>query len=80
VTGGLVLLLLPAIVGWFRDPANRESHAVFGAVWLAAILAAALGNYPTPFVGYGASAIIGYALSLLALPKLAGLRRSPCPA
>jgi cell division protein FtsW (lipid II flippase) len=55
-----------------------ESHAVFGAVWLAAILAAALGNYPTPLVGYGASAIIGYALSLLALPKLEGLRRSPC--
>jgi hypothetical protein len=36
-------------------------------------MAAALGNYPTPIVGYGGSAIIGYALSLLALPKLAGL-------
>jgi len=69
---GLALLLVPAMVGWFRDPAGRESHAVFGAVWLAAILAAALGNYPTPVVGYGASAILGYALSLLALPKEAG--------
>lgn len=35
-------------------------------------MAAALGNYPTPIVGYGGSAIMGYALSLLALPKLAG--------
>lgn len=35
-------------------------------------MAAALGNYPTPIVGYGGSAIIGYVLSLLALPKRAG--------
>jgi hypothetical protein len=71
VLGGSVLLLVPAIVGWCRDPANRATYAVFGAAWFVAILAAALGNYPTPIVGYGGSAIIGYALSLLALPKLA---------
>lgn len=72
VLGGSVLLLVPAIVGWCGDPANRDTYAAFGAVWLAGIVAAALGNYPTPIVGYGGSAIIGYALSLLALPKLAG--------
>lgn len=72
VLGGSALLLVPAIVGWHRDPANRGSYAAFGCVWLAGIIAAALGNYPTPIVGYGGSAIIGYALSLLALPKLAG--------
>lgn len=69
VLGGSVLLLLPAIVGWRQDPAQRVVYAVFGAVWLAVLAAAALGNYPTPLVGYGGSAIIGYALSLLALPK-----------
>lgn len=68
VLGGSALLLIPAIVGWSREPANRETYAVFGGVWLAAIMAAALGNYPTPIVGYGGSAIIGYALSLLSLP------------
>jgi hypothetical protein len=68
VLGGLVLLLIPAILGWRSDPSNRETYAVFGAVWLAAIVASALGNHPTPIVGYGGSAIIGYALSLLALP------------
>jgi len=76
VLGGLVLLLVPAIVGWRRDYGNRATYAAFGAVWFAAILAAAVGNYPTPIVGYGGSAIIGYALSLLALPKRAGVGAS----
>lgn len=72
VLGGSALLLIPAIAGWSRDPANRVSYVAFGAVWLAGIVAAALGNYPTPIVGYGGSAIIGYVLSLLALPKQVG--------
>ena len=71
VWGGLLLLLVPAIVGWKRDAENRATYAAFGTVWFAAIMAAALGNYPTPIVGYGGSAVIGYALSLLAMPKLA---------
>lgn len=81
VLGGCALLLVPAITGWTRDPARREIYAVFGAVWFTAILAAALGNYPTPIVGYGGSAIIGYALSLLALPKRADaeLGAGSCP-
>ena len=76
VLGGSVLLLIPAVMGWRNDPAHRETYAAFGAVWLAAIVAAALGNYPTPIVGYGGSAIIGYALSLVALPKLAAKART----
>lgn len=71
VVGGALLLLVPAVVGWRRDRDNRVAYATFGATWLAAIAAAALGNYPTPLVGYGGSAIVGYALSLLALPSLA---------
>lgn len=71
VSVGVALLLVPAIVGWCRDAENRAIYAAFGAIWFAAIMAAALGNYPTPIVGYGGSAIIGYALSLIALPKLA---------
>jgi len=39
----------------------------FAAVWAGAVLAASLGNYPTPLVGYGGSAIIGYMLSLIPL-------------
>jgi hypothetical protein len=37
------------------------------------IVAAALGNYPTPLVGYGGSAIIGYVVSLLGLPPRTNL-------
>lgn len=74
VLGGLAMLLVPAMVGWRRDADNRTIYCAFGTVWFAAITAAALGNYPTPIVGYGGSAIIGYVLSLWALPKLSGVR------
>ena len=73
VIGGLVVMLLPAPLGWLADPHHRDLHAVFGALWGAIILAAALGNYPTPLVGYGGSAIIGYALCLAALPRRGGV-------
>ena len=73
VWAGSLPLLVPAPVGWYQDRADRDSHALFGALWLAGIVAAALGNYPTPLVGYGSSAIIGYLLALLALPTLAGV-------
>lgn len=59
VIAGSALLLVPAIIGWHRHPGNRGTYIAFGAVWFAAIAAAALGNHPTPIVGYGGSAIIG---------------------
>jgi cell division protein FtsW (lipid II flippase) len=69
VVGGAVLLIVPAIAGQWIDPRNREVHAVFGTVWFSVLAAAALGNYPTPLVGYGGSAILGYALSLSFVPS-----------
>lgn len=77
VLGGAALLLVPAVVGWLGDPARRAPCAVFGAVWGGALAAAVLGDYPTPLVGYGGSAIIGYALSLLAVPRIAGVATAP---
>ncbi|WP_374274902.1 hypothetical protein [Brevundimonas sp.] len=62
---GAGLLILPAL-GTGRD---QDTRVVFGAVWVGLIVAAALGNYPTPLVGYGGSAIIGYFLSLIAFPR-----------
>jgi cell division protein FtsW (lipid II flippase) len=64
---GVKWLLIPAIAGRVLDPENTPTYAVFGAVWLGIIAASALGNYPTPLVGYGASSILGYVLSLAAL-------------
>lgn len=69
VLGGSFLLILPAIIGVRRDPGHRHIHVVFGTVWLSAVAAAALGNYPTPIVGYGGSAILGYLLSLALMPS-----------
>ena len=68
VAAGAALLLVPAALGLAGDPEARVAHALFGTLWLAVILAALLGNYPTPLVGYGGSAILGYLVSLLGLP------------
>jgi len=68
---GAALLLAPAAVGWWRDPPGRATYAAFGAVWLAAVVAAAFGHHPTPVVGFGGSAIVGYLLSVSALPRRA---------
>jgi hypothetical protein len=69
VVAGACLLPVPSLLGWLRDPGGREAHAVFGALWLAILAAAALGNYPTPLVGYGGSAVLGYLLALAFLPR-----------
>lgn len=71
VLGGAIMLVIPAILGGVYDKDNRQTYYVFGAVWLAAIAAAALGNYPTPVVGYSGGAVLGYVLSLAILPKYA---------
>jgi hypothetical protein len=68
VVGGALLLVVPAIPGRKLDPRNGDACAVFGTAWLGMLLAAALGNYPTPLVGYGGSAVLGYVLSLAFLP------------
>ena len=73
---GLGLLILPAIAGRLRDPARDGAYRVFGALWVGGIAAAALGNYPTPVVGYGGSAILGYVLSLAVFPPRLGARRA----
>lgn len=82
VWSGALLLIVPALAGSWMDSTNRAAHAVFGASWLGMIVAAALGNYPTPVVGYGGSAILGYALSLSFMPvnaRSAAVAQAPSP-
>lgn len=76
---GSLLLLVPAVAGWRRDRARRPVYLVFGATWLACVLSAALGNYPTPVVGYGGSAILGYLLSLSFLPARTAIAANLAP-
>lgn len=69
VVAGLVTLLMPAAA--VLGPRTKESaaFAVFAATWLAVIGFASAGNYPTPLVGYGSSAILGYCLSAALLAR-----------
>ena len=62
----MALLVLPFLCAAGRRP----PAAGLAAAWAGIVAAAFLGNYPSPLVGYGASAILGYALScaFLALP------------
>lgn len=66
---GTAILLVPAILGLARDGANKVIYSAFGATWLAVVCAAIAGDYPTPLVGYGGSAIVGYLLATLGLPR-----------
>jgi hypothetical protein len=59
----LVVLLVPAIVGLVSRSTDVAQYAVFGTTWLALIVFALVGNYPTPLAGYGTSGILGYCLS-----------------
>lgn len=62
---GAATLLLPAIIGSSDNGPNSEVFLVFGTVWGALTITAAFGNYPTPIVGYGGSAILGYVMCIL---------------
>lgn len=69
VWGGAMILLVPALMGLVRDRSGGAIHAAFGATWLAIIIAAVVADYPTPLVAYGGSAIVGYLLAVLGLPR-----------
>lgn len=69
VLGGLCVLLVPAIAAITQRSGDKEICLIFGVIWLTIILAAVIGNFPTPVVGYSGSAILGYVLSLAALPR-----------
>lgn len=68
VLGGSLLLIVPALAALVGDD-HRATYVAFAVTWAAIVGAAALGNYPTPLVGYGGSAVIGYVLSVALLPR-----------
>ena len=68
---GSMLLFLPMLA------LSRAGALVFAAVWLAILLAAVVGSYPTPLLGYGGSGILGYLLCLAALPGRGRQRTAP---
>ncbi|MGZ8997823.1 MAG: hypothetical protein ACXW2T_03100, partial [Allosphingosinicella sp.] len=71
---GSAAVIAPALIAAGRGQGNRPVLFAFAGCWLAIIAAAALGNYPTPLVGYGGSAVLGYLLSVALLPNRAAPR------
>ncbi|MEM1143513.1 MAG: hypothetical protein AAGI88_13110 [Pseudomonadota bacterium] len=65
---GSALLFVPGLAGYRLAGADRVACISFSGVWFALILASALGNYPTPVVGYSGAAVLGYTLSVSCLP------------
>lgn len=66
---GAIALVVPAFAGMSGGAGERSAVLAFGGCWSAVVAAAALGNYPTPLVGYGGSAVLGYLLSVALLPN-----------
>lgn len=81
---GAAALVVPAAIGAWRLKSERPALLAFGGGWSGVVAAAALGNYPTPLVGYGGSAVLGYLLSVALLPggarEVAPLRAPRSPA
>jgi hypothetical protein len=73
VVAGALLLVLPGLIAARGAKADRPAVLAFAGCWLGVVAAAALGDYPTPVVGYGGSAVLGYLLSVALLPG--GIRR-----
>lgn len=69
VIAGALLLIVPGIAGRSPNRWSLATYEVFALTWATVVAAAALGNYPTPVVGYGGTAIVGYFLSLGYLPR-----------
>lgn len=64
---GLAALAAPVLV---RPGGERPSVALaFAGLWGGAVLASLLGPYPTPVIGYGGSAVLGYILSVAMLHR-----------
>ena len=72
VVVGTAALVMPAAIGALRVSSERSALLAFGGCWAGVVIAAALGDYPTPLVGYGGSAVLGYLLSVALLPSGAG--------
>jgi cell division protein FtsW (lipid II flippase) len=68
VVAGAAALVIPALTALSKGAGDRAVLLAFAGCWSAVVAAAALGNYPTPLVGYGGSAVLGYLLSVSLLP------------
>ncbi|MGE5362107.1 MAG: hypothetical protein ACM3NQ_24080 [Bacteroidales bacterium] len=73
VACALLLLLMP--LPFMLDASQRRLGAALSAYLLCVLLAACVGNYPVPVMGYGTAPILGYYLGAAAFLRRSGTRR-----
>jgi cell division protein FtsW (lipid II flippase) len=66
---GAAAMLAPMFVRPAPPGPELQGHVLFGVCWAPALVNGTLAPYPTPLIGFGASAIIGYFRSIAALRK-----------
>jgi hypothetical protein len=68
ITSLATAIVWPIRRWWFVTPSDRIDHTerlAFSACIAGYVIASAVGSYPVPLLGYGASAIIGYGLAVI---------------
>lgn len=68
ITSLATAIVWPIRRWWFSGSADRLDHTerlAFAACIAGYVIASAVGSYPAPLLGYGASAIIGYGLAVI---------------
>lgn len=68
---GALAMLAPLLALPAASAEQRRAIIAFALCWGGLTLASLIGPYPTPLLGYGASGIIGYFVSLIALRQSA---------
>lgn len=63
----VLLLLVPLMHVGRIDASRQRALAAFLLVWATLLAMSVIGPYPTPLLGYGASAVIGYFIAIVTL-------------
>ena len=66
---GAAAMLAPVLVRSAAPGPGRQAQILFGLCWAVLLVSGTLAPYPTPLIGFGASAIIGYFLAIVPLHK-----------
>ncbi len=72
VVGALILIAIATVMAPLLligriEMAQQRALVVFLIVWVTLLIASVVAPYPTPLLGYGASAIIGYFMAIVML-------------
>ena len=74
----MLLVPLPfAMAGWRERRAGGGPAAALCGLWSGLVLANLVGNYPAPVVGFSASLLVGWLVSLGLIARYDASRQEP---